>query len=245
MGGMGKGIWKAGVVVRGLEPPGVGGENVRAPSPKGLAMPSDKPRDEGRPAAPPELARGQVIPASKLHIIGLILLSAFFAAVCGYLLYEWWFLPEHEGYLPFRLTWWGGILCAVGFGMGALGVLVLPFELVCPSQLILGDEAFQVVRRWPTGPEVQVHIPYANMKAVSCEKRDEAWQVGIDLRDPDDADTYAVEPGDLKQRDKAGHDYAFGGGYTSSFQEIARLLEKKRLRGGRKRDERLSGRDDY
>jgi hypothetical protein len=200
------------------------------------------PRDEGRPAGTPAVADGTVIPSSKLHVLGLILLSAVFAAVCGYLLYEWW---ADEGVLPFRLNLAGAILCGVGLCMGILGLIALPIELIWPSQLVLGDEAFQVVRRWPTGPTVEVHIPYANMKAVSCEKRDDVWQVGIDLHDPDDPGTYAREPGDLRQRDKAGHDYALGGGYTTSFQEIARLLEKKRLKAGRVRGERPAGRDDY
>lgn len=204
--------------------------------------PSDTP--EQRPTAAPAIARGTVIPSSRLHTIGLILGAVLFVVVCGYLLYEWWALAEDEGVLPFRLNWGGAILCAVGLGLGVLGVIALPFELVCPSELILGDAAFQVVRRWLSGPSVEVHIPYANMKAVSYEKHDDAWRLGIDLRDATDPETYANEPNDLKQRDKQGRDYVLTGGYATSLQEVARLLEVKRRKIDRQDGPRRR-QDDY
>src|SRR5262249_46329242 len=159
---------------------------------------------------------------------GMCVLAVVFFVVCGYMLLERWVLPEGSGVLPFRLTWWGSLLAVVGFLIALLGMVALPFEFLCPRGLVLGDDAFQAVRRWVSGTTVvEVHIPYPNIKAVVYEKRGEDWQLGIDLCGPDD-DTYAKDENDLKQKGNKGRDYILDGGYTLSLQEVARLLEKKR-----------------
>lgn len=181
---------------------------------------------------PPKAIRGRVIPASKLKMLGMWLLAVVFFVACGYMLLERWVLPEANRVLPFRLTWWGSLLSTVGFLIGLIGIVALLFEFLCPKQLVLGDEAFQLVRKWVSGTTVvEVHIPYANIRAVVYEKRGESWQLGIDLEDSDD--TYSKDENDLKQHDKKGHDFILDGDYTLSLQEVANLLEKKRRKAER------------
>jgi len=195
--------------------------------------PSNRSRDD-HAGEPPAAIRGRLIPASKLKLLALCLLAVVFLVVCGYMLFERWVLPEGTGVLPFRLTWWGSLLAVGGFLIALFGIVALPFEFLCPKGLVLGDEAFQVVRRWVSGTTVvEVHIPYSNIKAVVYEKRGEDWQLGIDLHDPDE-DTYAKDENDLKKKDRMGHDYILDGGYRLSLQEVARLLEKKRRKAERK-----------
>jgi len=189
--------------------------------------PSNRSRDD-HAGEPPAAIRGRLIPASKLKLLALCLLAVVFLVVCGYMLFERWVLPEGTGVLPFRLTWWGSLLAVGGFLIALFGIVALPFEFLCPKGLVLGDEAFQVVRRWVSGTTVvELHIPYANIKAVVYEKRGDDWQLGVDLHDPDE-DTYAKDENDLRQIDRRGHDYILDGDYTLSLREVARRLDKKR-----------------
>src|SRR5262249_38916682 len=179
----------------------------------------------------------------KLKLLALCVLAVVFLVVCGYMLFERWILPEGTGVLPFRLTWWGSLLAVGGFLIALFGIVALPFEFLCPRGLVLGDDAFQVVRRWVSGTTVvEVHIPYANIKAVVYEKKGEDWQLGVDLHDPDE-DTYAKDQNDLKQSDRKGHDYILDGGYTLSLQEVARLLERKRRKAEREPEGPTTRRD--
>ena len=183
---------------------------------------------------PPAAIHGRIIRASKLKLLGMWVLAVVFFVACGYMLLERWVLPEANRVLPFRLTWWGSLLSVIGFLIALIGIVALLFEFLCLKQLVLGDEAFQVVRRWVSGTTVvEVHIPYSNIKAVVYEKRGEDWQLGIDLHDPDE-DTYAKDENDLQKKDRRGHDYILDGGYRLSLQEVARLLEKKRRKAERK-----------
>ena len=139
---------------------------------------------------PPAAIHGRIIRASKLKLLGMWVLAVVFFVACGYMLLERWVLPEANRVLPFRLTWWGSLLSVIGFLIALIGIVALLFEFLCLKQLVLGDEAFQVVRRWVSGTTVvELHIPYANIKAVVYEKRGDDWQLGIDLYDPDD-ETY-------------------------------------------------------
>ena len=125
-------------------------------------------------------------------------------------------------------------MSVIGFLIALIGIVALLFEFLCLKQLVLGDEAFQVVRRWVSGTTVvELHIPYANIKAVVYEKRGDDWQLGIDLYDPDD-ETYARDENDLRQIDRRGHDYILDGDYTLSLREVARRLDKKRRKAERK-----------
>ncbi|MGL4554325.1 MAG: hypothetical protein ACRC33_24445 [Gemmataceae bacterium] len=184
---------------------------------------SSLPEEGDEPGGPPpELISGLVVPTSNLTLFGLFLASAGFFLGCGYLLYEWW-LPDDHGVLPFRVTWWGAILCLVGFVIGLGGMIAFVVEFLGPKRLVVGDRSFQVVR----GSSVELHVPYANVRHLAYEKRDDEGYVGIDLHDPDDPDTYAKDAGDLRQRDKKGRDCALDGWYTLGLQEVARLIEKK------------------
>jgi hypothetical protein len=172
----------------------------------------------------------------------MCLLAVVFLIVCGYMLYERWVLPQGQGILPFRLTWWGTLLAIGGLLIALVGVVALPFEFLCPRVLVLGDEAFQVVRRWVSGTTVvEIHIPYANIGTVVYEKRGENWQLGIDLHDLDD-NTYAKDENDLEQREKKGHDYIVDGGYTLSLKELARLIENRRKKSERQPEGRTKRR---
>ena len=196
----------------------------------------DRDRDDNARPKAPEAIDGRTIPASKLKLLGMFAACVFFFLVCGYAFYERWMLDEGEGILPFRLTWWGSILCGIGFLIGVGGMIAFPIELLWPKQLIVGDDAFQLVRQWRAGPEVELHIPYANIQEVIYEKRDDNMQLGIDLHDTEDADTYAKGANDLKQLKKKGRDYVLDGGYTMSLKEIAKLLDKKQRKSLRRRN---------
>lgn len=186
----------------------------------------------------PEVINGQIIPASKLKLLGFFLGSIPLFLACGYLLCERWLLPEEAGVLPFRVTWWGSILSVLGMLLGFYGIITLPFEIMCPKQLVFGKKAFQVARRRISGTiDVEIHIPYANIKAVCYEQRDDIWQLGIDLYDDDG--TYAKQANALRQRDNRGQDFILEGSYTMSQKELARLLEKKRRRANRQEEEEI------
>lgn len=193
-------------------------------------------RDE-KPRAP-KPARGTVVPASTLKLMGMFAVCVLFFAVCGFLLFDRWAHDEEKAWLPFRLTWWGTALCVIGFVIGVGGMIAFPFEFFCPKQLIFGETAFQLTRKWPSGVVVEVHIPYANIKKVVHEKGgDDNWRVGISLYDPDDDDTYAKEPKDLQQYESQGRDYILDGGFTESLTQIAERLDKKRRKAKREREE--------
>ena len=195
-------------------------------------------RDDRGEKRVPKPVRGTVVPASTAKVIGVFLTAVLFFALCGFLLLDRFIHDEERAWLPFRLTWWGIILCVIGFGIGALGMIAMPFELFCPKQLTFGETAFQLARKWPSGVKVEVHIPYANMKKVVHEKGgDDNWRVGITLYDPDDEDTYAKEPKDLQQYESKGRDYVLDGGFTESLGQIAERLDKKRRKAKREREE--------
>src|SRR5258705_9852153 len=119
-------------------------------------MNTDGPRSRNRDDTrePPAAIRGRLISASKLKLLDMCLLAVVMLVVCGYMLFERWILPEGNGVLPFRLTWWGTLLAGGGFLIALFGTVALPFEFLCPKALVLGDEAFQVVRRWVSGATV-------------------------------------------------------------------------------------------
>jgi hypothetical protein len=171
---------------------------------------------------PPPVAEGKVIPASYLTILGLWIGSGVLALVCGVLLWDRWF--NDDGLLPFRLTWWGSLLAGVGFVIGALGLIAFPFEFLYPRRLILGDDVVQIAR----GQSVEVQLPYANIAAATYEKpsADGEWQVGIDLVDLADPETYSKHS-ELGQKAKSGRDYILHGGFTVGLEEIARRIEKR------------------
>lgn len=144
------------------------------------------------------------------------------AAICGVLLWDRWF--NDNGLLPFQLTWWGSLLAGVGFVIGAFGLIAFPFELLYPRRLILGDDVVQIAR----GQSVEVQLPYSNIAAVTYEKpsADGEWQVGIDLGELSDADTYSKH-GEFGKKAKTGRDYILHGGFTVGLEEIARRIEKR------------------
>ncbi len=197
----------------------------------------DEDGDEYVQKEAPAPIRGKEIPASTLKLFGLLAISAVFFVVCGFMLFDTWVHGEEKAWLPFVLTWWGSILCVIGFGIGLLGMVGFTFEFFCPKRLVFGKEAFQLVRRWPSGVAVEIQLPYANLRKVVHEKKDDSWRVGIDLHDLSDPDTYAKDAADVQQAEKKGRDYVLDGGYTSSLEEIADLLDEKRRKAKRQREE--------
>lgn len=192
----------------------------------------------------PDPIAGKDIPASYLKLFGLLVVAVLFVVVCGFMLFDTWVRGEEQAWLPFALTWWGSILCVIGFGIGLLGTFGFAFEFFCPKRLVLGKDAFQLVRRWPSGAAVEVHIPYDNLRRVVYEKKDDAWRVGLDLYDLGDRDTFAKDPNDLKQLEKQGRDYILDGGYTTGLEEIADLLDGKRRRAKQRRLEAEAADDE-
>lgn len=192
--------------------------------------------DEDRPAwkskrsgdgEAPEPVRGEVVGTSKFKLLGLLLVGLVFLVVCGFLLFDGLVIGEANTVLPFRLTWWGYILVVIGLGIGILCPFAAVFGFLRPTQLVFGKRVFQEQRKSGAGWVVILQIPYANIRKVKYEKKDDDDHIGIRFHDVDDADTYAEDETAYETAQKKGWDFILDGLFTKSLKEIAGELDDR------------------
>lgn len=192
--------------------------------------------DEDRPARKPKRSsageapdpvRGEVVGTSQLKLLGLLLVGLVFLLVCGFLLFDGLVVGEANTVLPFRLTWWGYILVVIGLGIGLLCPCAAVFGFLRPTQLVFGKRVFQEQRKSGGGWVVILQIPYANIRKVKYEKKDDDDHIGIRFHDTDDADTFIADDTAHETAQKKGWDFILDGLFTKSLKEIAAELDDR------------------
>jgi hypothetical protein len=175
----------------------------------------------------PDPVRGEVVGTSKLKLLGLLLVGLLFLVVCGFLLFDGLVIGEANTFLPFRLTWWGYILVVIGLGIGLLCPAAAVFSFLRPTQLVFGKRVFQEQRKSGGGWEVILQIPYANIRKVKYEKKDDDDHIGIRFRATDDDNTYIEDETAHETAQKKGWDFILNGLFTMSLKEIASELDDR------------------
>lgn len=185
--------------------------------------PAKRPKRSRRGEAPKPV-KGEVVGTSKLKLLGLLLFGLLLLVVCGFLLFDGLVIGEANTFLPFRLTWWGYILVAIGLLIGLFCPLAAVFGFLRPTQLVFGKRVFQEQRKSGDGWVVILQIPYANIRKVKYEKKDDDDYVGIRFHDADDDDTFMEDDTAHETAQKKGWDFILNGLFTMSLKEIASEL---------------------
>lgn len=188
--------------------------------------PAREPKRSRRREAPKPV-KGEVVGTSKLKLLGLLLFGLFLLVVCGFLLFDGLVIGEANTFLPFRLTWWGYILVAIGLLIGLFCPLAAVFGFLRPTQLVFGKRAFQEQRKSGGGWVVILHIPYANIRKVRYEKKDDDDYVGVRFHDVEDGDTFIEDETAHETAQKKGWDLILNGLFTMSLKEIAAELDER------------------
>lgn len=181
-----------------------------------------------REGEPPYPVTGEVIGTSKLKLLGVTALGLVLVPVCGFLLFDGLFIGGQNTVLPFRLSWWGYVLAVGGLLVGLLCGVGGPLGFLWPTQLVFGQEVFQEQRKAGGGWEVILQIPYANLRKVQYEKKDDNDYIGIRFHDVDDDEMYMEGTTARHQTaQNKGWDYILDGLYTKSLKEIAAELDDR------------------
>ena len=143
---------------------------------------------------------GEIVRDSPLKTLALCLLAIFVLAPIGAgLVWAWW---TGASLLKWQVTWYGALIGAV---LVAGGLLAVPVSFLCfirRNRLIIGKTCLQVVRV----EKVTIQIPYKNITRIGLGQADVIGKyVGIDLRDPNDAETLC--PGAATRKDGFGWHY--------------------------------------
>lgn len=175
----------------------------------------------------PDPVRGKVVGTSKVKLLGLMLFGLFFLVLCGFLLFDGLIIGDANTFLPFRLTWWGYILVAVGFLVGLFCPVAALIGFLRPTQLVFGKRFFQEQRKSGGEWVVILQIPYDNIRKVRFESSDNDSHVGVRFHDPDDEDTYIADETAPEVAQEKGWDFLLNGLYTMSLKEIAAELDDR------------------
>ena len=159
------------------------------------------------------------ISGSKLLVCIALLCLAFILGVVN--IWAWW----TETDLPLPL--FGGrnrnVAAITGAFMVVIAALFLPiaiFYSFAREKLILGSDRLQIVY----SDKVSAQIPYRNIARIAIADDEGVAFLGIDLKDPDDADTL-VEAWDFKEQKKdSGWHYRLTDFYRLRLDEIESLL---------------------
>ena len=181
-------------------------------------------RSAGRP---PEPVRGEIVGTSELKLVGLLLVGLVFLVVCGFFLFDGIFIGDSKTFLPFRLTWWGYILAAVGLLAGLFCPVAALLGFLRPTQLVFGKRMFQEQRKSGEGWVVILQIPYANIRKVKVETFGDDTKVAFRFRDTGDDDTFIGDETAPAEAEKKGWDYLLDGLYTKSLKQIAADLDDR------------------
>ncbi len=175
----------------------------------------------------PKAVNGEIVPTSKVKLFGLFLFGALFTILCGFFLFDGFFIGEAKTVLPFRLSWWGYILSVVGLLIGIVCIIAGPFGILFPTQLVLGKNFFQEQRKTGGVWKVILQIPYDNIRDVSFVKNDDDSYVCFQFRDARDPDTYCADETAFETAEKKGCSYALTGMYSRSLKVIADDIENR------------------
>lgn len=184
-------------------------------------------RKRERPDRAPKPVKGEVVGTSKAKLVGLLCVGLLFLLVCGFLLFDGLLIGEDKTVLPFRLTWWGYILVVVGLGIGLLCPVAAVFGFLRPTQLVFGKRVFQEQRKAGGEWVVILQIPYANIRKVKYEKKDDNDFIGIRFHDVDDDGTFIEDDTAHETAQKKGWDFILDGLFTKSLTEIASELDDR------------------
>jgi hypothetical protein len=166
---------------------------------------------------------GQVIPVSGFKLFAGIALLCL-ALVLGIVaLWAWWTGTD----LPLPLLGernrnTGAI---TGAFMVVIAALFLPIAILyacAREKLILATDRLQIVQNG----KVCVQIPSRNIARIAMDDDEGAAFLGIDLKDPDDADTFA-EGWDFKESKGAGWHYRLTDFYQLRLAEIRALIVER------------------
>lgn len=180
----------------------------------------------------PSVIQGTLIPTACGMLVLCCLGSGLLAFAAGFVLWDTWSHKDGEYLLPFHLakdslfTSFPVVLCLLG---GAGCFVAFAFQTLFTHQLILGDEALQVTRAGIGGRKVTMHVPYANIAAVTCERETYGFKqlrVGIDLREPGAEGTYA-RGHDFQKKEKDERDLYLPTFLTERPDQIAERIAER------------------
>src|SRR5438132_2372103 len=127
---------------------------------------------------------GEEIGPARVKLLGMLLLSLLIIPAGAVAAFLWWYQVELFGGRV--LTAKAGIAGLLAVPFGALLAIVGVVLLISAKRLVIAEECLQLLSRG----RVVIHIPYANLAAVSATGGDGgAGVIGLTLRDRHDPAT--------------------------------------------------------
>jgi hypothetical protein len=166
---------------------------------------------------------GQVIPISGFKVVAGIALLCLALLLGIVLVWAWWTGTD----LPLPLI--GKRNPNAGAIAGALMVVIatlaLPIAILysfAREKLILATDRLQILQNG----KVCVQIPSRNIARIAIDDDDGVAFLGIDLKDPDDVETFA-EGSDFNENKGAGWHYRLADFYQLRLDEIRALIVER------------------
>jgi hypothetical protein len=182
---------------------------------------------------PPEPVQGLVIATARGKLVALTLALGFIGFASAFVLWDSGTRSDTDLILPFRLakdslfTWFVVGMCAFGGVLSCIGLFV---RVLFPSQLVLGEDALQVLG--PRGT-VETQVRYANIATVTCEPQPQGFdgpRVGLNLVRWNAPGTYSRKYNLTAERHPEICDIYLPESLERGAEEIVRLLAERRPR---------------
>jgi len=171
---------------------------------------------------------GDVIPRSTAKTIGGIILALimFLASVLIAVAYFAGFaLPLPGGSV--MINWLGGALACFGVLVTPLLILGLGFMLITKERIVLASDRLQRLQQLGGTDKVRTQIPYRNISRCDHVKEEGVRFLGIDLLDPDDAETFNADSNFSREKKTYGWHFRIQGGFQEDVRTIQQMLAEK------------------
>lgn len=171
---------------------------------------------------------GDVISRSTVKMIvgivgaAIMLLAAVLVALAYFTGFA---LPIPGGSVT--INWLGGALACVGALVIPLVILGLGFMLITKERIVLASDRMQRLQRLGGADKVRLQIPYRNIAGCDSVKEEGVRFIGIDLLDPDDAETFNADSNFAREKTNYGWHFRIQGGYREDVRTIHQMLAGK------------------
>jgi hypothetical protein len=169
---------------------------------------------------------GRTVKQSMFKVLkhGLLCLIGFIGGIG--LLYDGLVIGDDQTFLPFRLTWWGYIIVGVFILGGMIGFLSLPFQLLRPIRVVLGQQFFQVQQMQGGRCVVLVQVPYRAIQRMEVFKDDSKGEwLSIKFNQCEDLDLFAKSDQPLTKLPDCEWNYKLDGHFALNMTSMRQLIE--------------------
>jgi hypothetical protein len=165
---------------------------------------------------------GEVIPKSNGMVLGMI--AFLLTMLAGGLVVAWAWWTETALPIYGRISMPGGFGGLLAASIAAVVIPMAVLYLFSGERLVIAEDRLQVLHKASGGDEVASQIPYRNIAKIAMGDDEGSKFIGIDLHDPDDADTFTYGCNFRDEKNGNGWHYRIPGVFQRSLDAIYQMI---------------------